>query len=71
MRVFGRTLKSYALLISALQYVHSEIGEIMDDEGLTMDDFKTNFLPGRFADTIRDTHEEVFYFFNEIGHQGV
>ena len=23
------------------------------------------------ADTIRDTHEEVFYFFNEIGHQGV
>ena len=68
---FCRTLKSYALLISALQYLHSEIGEIMDEEGLTMDNFLNHFLPARFADTIRDTHEEVFYFINEIGHQGV
>ena len=43
----------------------------MDEEGLTMDNFLNHFLPARFADTIRDTHEEVFYFINEIGHQGV
>ena len=45
--------------MSAFQYVHGEIGEILDEEGLTMNKFMTEFIPGRFADTIRDTHEEI------------
>ena len=40
-------------------YIYDEMEEILIDEGLQWQEFIDEFLPGRMAETIRDTHHEV------------
>lgn len=46
-------------MLVSLKYVISENEETCEELGLQWQDFVSDFLPGRFLDTIRETHLEV------------
>ena len=57
-----RTLKSYALMLVSLKYVMNENEATCAELGFQWEDFVSEFLPGRFLDTIRETHLEVKHY---------
>ena len=42
-----------------MKYIYDVMQEILNEEGLYWQEFIDEFLPGRMAETIRDTHHEV------------